>query len=154
MSTLLPRLLAPALALLAGCAGSDPVGDEVRARFAAFERALRADDQQRLFDLVTSDSLPALDQLPPGGARSRAALSVDAVDARSASRYEIAVREADGGLGGTFVMVRERGSWRVDLAESAATTHGVRPGAPTIEPAGLGEAQIDGIRANHRARVQ
>ncbi|MGA1608323.1 MAG: hypothetical protein ACO4CT_15160 [Planctomycetota bacterium] len=134
------------LALLLTSCGSRPgAEDEVRARFGAFELARRADDTEALFDLVTRDSLPALEALQPGAARQRGALLVEGVDVRDASRSEVRAREA-GGEGATFVLVREAGAWRVDLLETVATTHGTVQGAPEITPSGLDPAQIDRIR--------
>lgn len=144
------------LALLASC-GADRTGateNGVRARFDAFERALRADDLDALLGLVTRESLPALEQVRPGTASARGALVVEAVRQRDPRCWEVDVREASSGTSGTFALVRENGAWRVDLVESAAVTHGTEAGAPTIEPAGLTPAQIDGIRANRKERVQ
>lgn len=130
---------------LAGCGPAPKAEDDVLARFEAFETALRADDTEALFDLVTRDSLPALEAIQPGAARQRGPLVVDSVDVRDPSRSEVCAREA-GGDGATFVLVREAGAWRVDLLESVATTHGTVQGEPEITPSGLDPAQIDRIR--------
>lgn len=138
-----------------GCSGGDPAADEVRERFAAFETALRAGDEPALVGLVTRESLPALGQVAPGSARQRPRLVVEEVRRRSASCYEVEVREASAGsAAATFALVREGGAWRVDLVESVAVTHEVVDGPMRIEPAGLTAEQIDGIRTNRRSRVQ
>jgi hypothetical protein len=139
-------VLITALALAAHACDAGPgVEAEVRAQFGAFETALRHDDTEALFDLVTRDSLPALEALQPGAARQRGALVVDAVEVRDPARTEVRAREA-GGDAATFVLVREAGAWRVDLIESVATTHGTVPDEPSITPSGLDPTQIDRIR--------
>ena len=143
--TPLARALTLLSLALAGCGPAPRAEDEVLARFEAFETALRADDVEALFDLVTRDSLPALEAIQPGAARRRGPLRVDSVDLRDPSRGEVQACEEDGD-GATFVLVREAGTWRIDLVESVATTHGTVPGEPSITPSGLEPAQIDRIR--------
>ena len=147
------RLLLLAFAWTVACADvGDPVETAIRARVDAFQAALRAADTESLYDLLTRESLPAIEQLRPSGNEDR--LIVDAVQRRDPGRYDVAVREAsgDGATAGVFVVVREAGAWRIDLVESAAVTNGTEKGPPSIEPAGLTPEQIDEIRANHGGR--
>ncbi|MBI5850380.1 MAG: hypothetical protein HZB39_04985 [Planctomycetes bacterium] len=145
-----PLALALALILVTAC-GEQNEDRAAREAFDAFTAAIRAGDRTNLRDMLTADSVPAIDDLL--AAHQDRGVAVVAARTRSASRVDLRVAAADGTS--TCVVVRENGRWRIDLIESAVATHGVTAGAgfsvsPGADPRAVRDAVLrsgEGIEA-------
>ncbi len=107
------------LTIATGC--SDPAALEVRTAFDSFQRAVFAADRPALRRLLTHQSHPAIEHLPFARIRTQEPLTVVEVERRNSGRYDVRVFDpTNPGRPGTYAVMREYGSGRIDLVESAA----------------------------------
>jgi hypothetical protein len=132
--------------LTAGCAGPDPDLAGACAAFAAFQDALQAGDRDAAAERVTTDSRPALAELPWSRLRREPGLVV-----QGAERMPLGILVHTGTSGQQpFVVVREHGRLVVDLVATAGlyteAVGGVEDGPAGLEPRPLDARDDAAIR--------
>lgn len=114
-----PPLVAGLLALLVLPACADPDADAARRAFLDFQSALFAGDVPALRRLVTNESEPAIEHLPLAALAERSALEVSGVERIDGGIQRVFVLDPQRPhAGGSYVVAREGGRWRVDLLAS------------------------------------
>lgn len=144
MSTVRCALLLVLALMLSAC--HDREAQAVGATFKAFQQAAIAGDRASVAALLTEESRPAAAQIDLGQVSGPA--EVRAVDRVHSGRYELTLREQGKTEDSAFVLVREAGSWRIDLVETLLANHAVRPGEGfSLTPTELDQEQIERARA-------
>ncbi|HLU40530.1 MAG TPA: hypothetical protein VK081_14190 [Planctomycetota bacterium] len=114
-----PLLPLAVLALLAACGAPDDAA-EACALVGRFDAAVRAGDVDAARTLVTFDSRPAIDAVPPGAHAGKQPLTVLSARHRHGAVHVRVADPNEGGKEGVFVVRRENAELRVDLIASAA----------------------------------
>lgn len=148
MTTGMKRLAVVLLAtLLPGCADDTTRIDEARATFAAFQKALFAGDREALGATLTATSRRGLDDLPLDAVAGKLPLTVIGCE-RHDPQVFVHVNDPNQSRRSTFVVVREAGAMRIDLAATAEWNQ-----VPVVQPPGAPRFRIDPLPEEEKARV-
>jgi hypothetical protein len=154
MSRALGALGLGLLAVLCSC-GEDELVTGARAGFARFQDATLAGDRTAMMRSVTQDSRAAIHHVDIASAQQRERLEVLSAEARNAGRVELRVADPNaGGAQSVFVVLRERGEWRVDILATAAANYTLIEGGPSFVPNDERAERIDGIDATEASAIR
>ena len=147
-------MLASVGILCGGCGGDTDARarlDAAVATFTSFQQALRSGDAERCRSLLTAESQPVVAEMDWAAMRARPPIAVHTAEAAGPAIY---VRGEDPAAGqpATFVVVKERGRFVIDLVATAAFY--ARESGPVqydMEPAQLTPRDHDRLRQRQLA---
>lgn len=147
-------ILASVGILCSGCGGDADAGarlDAAIAAFTAFQQSLRTGDAERCRGLLTSESQPVVAEMDWAAMRRKAPIRVQAAEAAGPAIYVRGEDPSDGRTA-TFVVVKERGRFVVDLVATAAFyARESGPAKYDLEPAPLTPRDHDRVRQRQLA---
>ncbi|MBK8100005.1 MAG: hypothetical protein IPK26_23115 [Planctomycetes bacterium] len=147
-------MLASVGILCSGCGGNADARarlDAAVAAFTSFQQALRDGDAERCRNLLTDESQPVVLEMDWTAMRSKPPIAVHAAEAAGSAIYVRGEDPADGRTA-TFVVVKERGRFVVDLVATAAFyARETGPAKYGLEPAPLTPRDHDRLRQKQLA---